>query len=89
MPENLVLHRCHLRGFVFSALHCPGPATLLPGREEGRSPAPLLTPAEPLALQARRAALPTIWIAGDSNAGKGPPTATGWGMPFSKLLNSQ
>lgn len=50
---------------------------------------PPLAPAEPLSLQARRAALPTIWIAGDSTAAKGPATATGWGVPFSKLVETE
>lgn len=45
-----------------------------------------LAPAEPLSLKSRRATLPTIWIAGDSTAAKGSGTATGWGLPFSGLL---
>ena len=44
--------------------------------------------AAPLALKARKATLPTVWIAGDSTAAKGGPNATGWGVPFSTLLDS-
>ncbi len=58
-------------------------------QEKDPSPPAPLAPAEPLALQTRRAALPTIWIAGDSTAAKGSPQATGWGVPFSALLESR
>jgi len=43
---------------------------------------PPLAPAEPVSLTGLNPALPTIWIAGDSTAAKGPETASGWGMAF-------
>ncbi len=43
---------------------------------------PPLAPAEPVLLDGLNPALPTLWIAGDSTAAKGPETANGWGMAF-------
>ena len=55
--------------------------------DDSTLPAPLAQ-AEPLLLQAGQSALLTIWIVGDSTAAKGPPTATGWGAPFSKMVDA-
>jgi lysophospholipase L1-like esterase len=52
------------------------------------SPAPLPA-AEPLGLPKPLATLPTVWIAGDSTAAKGSPTATGWGVPLATLLDAR
>ena len=67
-------------------LHSAGGQAEGQGRDVTR-PAPL-APAEPLILHAKLNSLPTIWIAGDSTAAKGPVTATGWGVPFSKLAGN-
>ena len=54
------------------------------------APAPVpLAAAEPLELRTLHSNLPTIWIAGDSTAAKGPPTATGWGVPLASLLDAR
>ena len=44
-------------------------------------------PIGPTPPPARDPALPTIWIAGDSTAAQGNPTATGWGKPFRDLFD--
>ena len=49
---------------------------------------PPLAPAEPLTAKTFNPALPTLFIAGDSTAAKGPPTATGWGVPFAAYFDS-
>ena len=49
---------------------------------------PPLAPAEPVTAKTFNPALPTLFIAGDSTAAKGPPTATGWGVPFAAYFDS-
>jgi lysophospholipase L1-like esterase len=49
---------------------------------------PPLAPAEPVTTKSLNPALPTLFIAGDSTAAKGPPTATGWGVPFAAYFDS-
>ena len=73
-----------LSGFLTLLLH----TAALPGNAQEKDTPwpPPLAPAEPLSLLARRTALPTVWIAGDSTAAMGPAAATGWGVPFSSLL---
>ena len=51
------------------------------------TPPPPLAPAEPVAAAPLDPALPTLFIAGDSTAAKGPPTATGWGVPFARYFD--
>jgi lysophospholipase L1-like esterase len=48
---------------------------------------PPLAPAEPVAAAPLDPKLPTLFIAGDSTAAKGPVTATGWGMPFADYFD--
>lgn len=49
---------------------------------------PPLAAAEPVAAAPLNPALPTLFIAGDSTAAKGPPTATGWGVPFADYFDA-
>jgi lysophospholipase L1-like esterase len=49
---------------------------------------PPLAPAEPVAATPLNPKLPTLFIAGDSTAAKGPVTATGWGVPFANYFDS-
>ena len=49
---------------------------------------PPLASAEPVTAKTLNPALPTLFIAGDSTAAKGPPTATGWGVPFAAYFDS-
>lgn len=49
---------------------------------------PPLAPAEPVAAASLNPALPTLFIAGDSTAAKGPVTATGWGVPFADYFDA-
>jgi hypothetical protein len=49
---------------------------------------PPLAPAEPVMPKTLHPALPSLFIAGDSTAAKGPPTATGWGVPFAAYFDS-
>ncbi len=49
---------------------------------------PPLAKAEPVTTKTLNLALPTLFIAGDSTAAKGPPTATGWGVPFTAYFDS-
>ncbi|MBC7368736.1 MAG: rhamnogalacturonan acetylesterase [Undibacterium sp.] len=50
-------------------------------------PPPLAAP-EAVAATPLNPALPTLFIAGDSTAAKGPPTATGWGVPFADYFDA-
>jgi lysophospholipase L1-like esterase len=49
---------------------------------------PPLAPAEPVMPKTLNPALPSLFIAGDSTAAKGPPSATGWGVPFAAYFDS-
>ncbi|MEI6051711.1 MAG: rhamnogalacturonan acetylesterase [Opitutaceae bacterium] len=49
---------------------------------------PPLAPAETVVAETLNPALPTLFIAGDSTAAKGPPTATGWGVPFTAYFDA-
>ncbi len=70
--------------FTLALLAAP---TTAPTSSDSTLPPPL-APAEPLTAKTLNPALPTLFIAGDSTAAKGPPTATGWGVPFGAYFDS-
>jgi len=70
--------------FTLALLAAP---TTAPTSSDTTLPPPL-APAEPLTAKTLNSTLPTLFIAGDSTAAKGPPTATGWGVPFAAYFDS-
>jgi lysophospholipase L1-like esterase len=70
--------------FTLALLAAP---TTAPTSSDPTLPPPL-APAEPVTAKTFNPALPTLFIAGDSTAAKGPPTATGWGVPFAAYFDS-
>ena len=70
--------------FTLALLAAPNTA---PNSSDSTLPPPL-APAEPVTAKTLNPALPTLFIAGDSTAAKGPPTATGWGVPFAAYFDS-
>lgn len=70
--------------FTLALLAAPSTA---PNSSDSTLPPPL-APAEPVTAKTLNPALPTLFIAGDSTAAKGPPTATGWGVPFAAYFDS-
>lgn len=61
--------------------------TLPPPPEKDTTLPPPLAPSGPIDFSPIRAGLPTLWIAGDSTAAKGNPTAVGWGVPIAGLFD--
>jgi lysophospholipase L1-like esterase len=73
MKTTLIPFAAFLLFPLGAAAQAPAKDTTLP---------PPLAPAEPVSFAGLNPALPTIWIAGDSTAAKGPEAANGWGMAF-------
>jgi len=79
-PLSSVL--CLTALILLAGCTAPAPTPPPPAAAKDATLPPPLAPAEPVSLASLNPALPTIWIAGDSTAAKGPETANGWGMAF-------